>query len=206
MARWMLRAALFGPALLVLVFVAERVIERRRVDALVQGPETLRWGRPPNEIEAHLRLGEAAEQQRYSLSLTRSGAAVYTEEGAISWDLFSGGFVGVMNVDADSERELVVYGSLVRGGQDEVLARSHYLDGTSGAVEVLPFDVASEEAKEVARRWMQSHVMMGLEIAGSVFFLLLYYGVLVVVLLVVRTFGRGRKTTSVTASGGPSGG
>ena len=105
---------------------------------------------------------------------------IYTKTEIIDRDMFGGGFVRAVQVDNDSENEIVVWHARAK----------YYLDFSKGNVIEVPFDHVPQEVKELAVNWHKYNVMSGLAMASLLLFVLSYYILYILVLGFLKLFKR----------------
>lgn len=107
---------------------------------------------------------------------------IYKKAETINRDMFGGGFVRAVQVDSDSESEIVVWHGRAK----------YYLDFSEGNVIEIPFDRVPQEVKDLTTNWYKYNVMAGLGMTLLLIFVLCYYILYILVIGFLRLLKRNK--------------
>jgi len=130
--------------------------ERIWLDAQLTEPSAVAWGDGDGRLTVQSQERRDGETSRHRLSIQRGAETLFSEEVAIDWDLWGGGFVTAMQADRDPEMEIVAYGSLLTS-VSAPQRQPFFLDYEGTAVRVQPFEKASAEARDAASGSVPHH-------------------------------------------------
>lgn len=143
---------LLGPLLLWLSLAGSCFLKQVRIDRILKEPEGLEWGNAGGRLTVRVTDQQEGEKIRYSLRVTSSDQGVlHTSELVIDRDMWGGGFVKALDIDGDSDLEILVWGVHEAGN-------SYYLDYIAGRVVQKPLAEAPERTRALALEWQRAHI------------------------------------------------
>lgn len=155
--------------------------QQHRIDEKLLEADGLIWKSGEKQFEARVTQDEDGELLNIKISIVNSAAKeVYKKTEIIDRDMFGGGFVRAMQVDQDSDNEIIIWHAKAK----------YYLDFSEGQVREISFDRVPQEVKRLAENWHKYNVMAAMEIAIFIAFVVCYYILYVLVKGILRLFRR----------------
>lgn len=194
MKRLLPRILGFGPLLLPVALGVYTAWQRSSIDAALPGPNGLVWHSSSGRLTVQTSEEREGTLSHYIIRILRDDGSIAREDRfAIDWNagLAGGGFVRAVQADEDPELEVAAWAS---NFDSSIETRVPFLlDHTDGDVQRRPFDEASEAAKALASRWLQSHVVRNLEMTALVILVVVYYVLFALIAGVARLLRSLRK-------------
>ncbi len=140
--------------------------QRNKIDQKLSDADGLIWSADEKQFMVEVNQHEDGEQLEIGIKIIDPyRKIVYEKIEKIDRDMFGGGFVRAVQIDQDSEKEIVVWHARAK----------YYLDFSEGNVTEVTFDNVPQQIKGLAKNWYKYNVMASLETAISLIFLFCYY-------------------------------
>ena len=147
--------------------------QRYQIDEKLLDADGLVWKAGERQFSVQVNTHDEGELLYIAIQVTDPDKKeVYKKNEVIDRDMFGGGFVRAVQVDQDSESEIVVWHARAK----------YYLDFSEGKVREVSFDQAPQKVQDIAKNWHQYNVMAGLETTMlfiSVFCYYIMYGFII---------------------------
>jgi|GEM_PF-2927259 hypothetical protein len=105
------------------------------------------------------------------------GNLVYTTELLVDYDLNNSGFIKAMQVDDDSEWEIVF------ATNNRTFAQNFYLDLSTGKIETKSLANVSFQVKQLIKKWFDYYVFNVFTTGFAIIFTVIFYGVYLLIFL-----------------------
>lgn len=157
--------------------------ERRQIDRQLSEPDNMIWTHEKQDFIVHIEKTEDGELLNFIIRVTSPDSTdIYRKNETIDRDMFGGGFVRATQIDDDPELEIIVW----------QVRSSYILDFKAGQVKLIPFDIVSQDVKNLAKKWHQYNVMAGLETTLLFLFVFCYYVIYFVLNFILNLYNRKR--------------
>jgi len=157
--------------------------ERKQIDKTLLEADGLVWKSGEKQFLVRVNQREDGELLHIKIVVVNSEKEeVYNKTEVIDRDMFGGGFARAVQVDQDSENEIVVWHSHAK----------YYLDFTEGHVKEVSFDQVPQHVKGLAKSWHKYNVMAGLGMSILLIFVVCYYILYILILGFLRLIKRKR--------------
>lgn len=175
---------LIWPIVLLLGMWCTAFYQQHQIDKKLLNADGLVWKAGEEQFEAQVKEYEDGELLHIKIVVVNSEKEeVYNKIEVIDRDMFGGGFVRAVQVDRDSENEIVVWHSKAK----------YYLDFAEGHVREVTFDRVPQQVKGLAKSWHKYNVMAGLEMSILLIFVFCYYSLYILVMGFLRLIKRKRN-------------
>ena len=157
--------------------------QQHQIDKKLLAADGLIWSPGEQQVEVRVTQSEDGELRNIKISVVNSEMKeIYRKTEIIDRDMFGGGFVRAIQVDQDSDNEIVIWHARAK----------YYLDFSEGYVKEMPYDGLSQEVRALAESWRTYNVMAPLRMTICLIFLFCYYFLYILVVGISRLY-RGRK-------------
>ncbi len=175
---------LVWPIILLLGMWGNSSYHRHQIDKKLLEADGLVWKAEGNQFVVGVNTREDGELLHIEIEVINpEKKMVYQKTEIIDRDMFGGGFVRAVQVDTDSENEIVVWHARAK----------YYLDFSEAQVREVPFDQVPQQVKDLARSWHKYNVMAGLETAILIISVFCYYILYFLILGVLRLLKRRKR-------------
>lgn len=143
---------LLGPLILWLSLAGSCSLKQVRIDRILKDPDGLMWGKAGRSLTVHLTDRQEGEKTHFSIRVTSADQEVlHTSDMVIDRDMWGGGFVRALDIDGDSDLEILAWGV-------HEADKSYYLDYSDGRVFQKPLAEAPERTRTLPLEWQKAHV------------------------------------------------
>ncbi len=158
--------------------------QRNQIDKTLLEADGLVWKAKGKQFAVHVNTHEDGELFHVRIEVVDpENKEVYTKTEVIDRDMFGGGFVRAVQVDQDSESEIVVWHARAK----------YYLDFSEGNVREVSFEQVSQQVKDLAKSWHKYNVMAGLETTILFISVFCYYILYGLIMGFLRLFKRKKR-------------
>lgn len=177
---------LVWPIILLLGVLLYFSYQRYQIDKILLEADELVWEADEKQFTVQVNQHEDGELLHIMIKVVDpEKKEIYKKTEVIDRDMFGGGFVRAVQVDQDSEYEIVVWHSQAK----------YYLDFSEGNVTEVSFDHVLLHIKSLAESWRRYNVMAGVETAILLIFVVCYYVFYFFVKGILWLFKRKKKIT-----------
>ncbi len=172
---------LIWPIILLLGFCANAFFQRHQIDKKLPDADGLVWKAGEKQFTTRVNQFEDGEILKIRIKIVDPDKKeIYTKTEMIDRDMFGGGFIRAVQVDQDSENEIVIWHSQSK----------YYLDFSEGNVIEVSFDQVPQQIKDLAQNWHNYNVMAGLEMTILFIFVFGYYVLYIIIVGLLNLFKR----------------
>lgn len=168
---------LVWPIVLLLGVLLHISYQQHQIDNILMDADGLVWQSAGTQFAVQIMTREEGELLHIGIDVINpEKKRVYKKAEVIDKDMFGGGFVRAVQLDQDTEIEIIVWHARAK----------YYLDFSAGNVIEISFDQAPQEVKDLAENWHKYNVMAGLEITMLLIFMLGYYILTILILTFIK--------------------
>ncbi len=155
--------------------------QRHQIDKKMLEADGLVWSQGEKQFTVQVNQHEEGELLHIMIKVVGpEKKEIYNKTEVIDRDMFGGGFARAVQVDQDSENEIVVWHARAK----------YYLDFSEGNITEVPFEQVPQHVKGLVKSWHRYNVMAGLETTLLIIFVVCYYILYVFVKGILWLFNR----------------
>jgi len=179
------RIFLILPLVLCIGFWGYVSYQRYQIDKVLIHADGLTWKTKENDLIARVHHKEAGEILEITIEVINQGNdVVYSKTEKIDKDMFGGGFVRAVQIDPDTESEILVWHA----------RNKYYLDFSNGDIVEIGYDKIPAHISELAKNWHRYNIIAGLELTLILLFSFCYYILYFLVSGLLRLFSKKNST------------
>ena len=169
------------PIILLLGILFHFSWQRHQIDKKLLNPNGLIRKPGGKQFTVQVNMHEKGELLYIDIEVLNSEKkGIYKKTEIIDRDMFGGGFVRAVQIDQDTENEILIWHARAK----------YYLDFSKNSVAEISLKQAPREIKDLAQSWHRYHVMAGLEMTILFILALGYYVLLLLLKGIVKLIKR----------------
>jgi len=181
---------LLGPICIYLCMVASCGINKARLQQQIATADGIVLQTASGALTVKVSEDQEGEETHYSIQLVDGdGETRYERPFTVVHDMFGGGFVAAIDMDADAGREILAWSA-----HDK--KHAFIIDADAGELRTLPYERSTPVVKALTALWYRTHVELPMTLTLLIPLVAIYY--LVAGLIVVSNRRRRKRVPAET--------